>query len=160
MEDVIIIAPHIEVLSGFEGSVQIYATDTINVGKDCTFDYPSCIGMIGNELTSPYLNIGVNSTIEGVVFVFSDNNELAQPRLIINEQATITGSTYCNGSVEHKGKVIGSLHCDELELKTPRAFYVNHLLNATVDPMSLPDYFVSRNILNPDQNMEVIKWLE
>ena len=160
IEDAIIIAPEIKVNSGFSGSVQLFARDTVEIEQGCSFNYPSCIGMVGSELAKPYLEIGVGTTVAGVVFVYSENNELAKPRLVIDENATITGFTYCNGTVELKGNVLGSLYCDEFELQTERAFYVNHLLNASVDPMAVPDFFISRNIFDNSYEKEVIKWMD
>jgi hypothetical protein len=64
----------------------------------------------------------------------------------MDEGVKVTGLVYTPGYMDFKGDVTGSLYCGGFILRTPSAVYENHLLNAVVNAVELPGYYVGRFI--------------
>lgn len=155
--DILLFAPKIEVEANFHANVQIFATDTIQIGERATFFFPSIIGLLENTCKKPLIKIGKNSTILGDVTLQSTSSE-RQGISIIDENTEIYGKVYCNGKVELKGKIYGSLFCEGFRLLTPTSLYENNLLNATIDFTKLPKYYSGSLIYSNSLHYKQIKW--
>jgi hypothetical protein len=164
LEDIILYAPVILVRSGFSGKLQAFAFEKIIIEENCSLDYPSVLGVIQSEYlnmattkdTESTIIIDKNSTVSGCVLLYSKPN---RAKLIITEQSEIYGQVYCNGSVEHKGRITGSLYCNLFTLAEGSSLYENHLLDAVIDFNSLSKHYVGLNIISGQGNKKIIKWL-
>ncbi len=160
LQDVILYAPNIYIEPGFSGSIQAYASDTLVVGNNCQLNYPSFVGIINKNVNNCYMRVEKNSNMAGGIIIYQDSKALKEPELYIEESVVIYGQVYCNGIVEHKGTVYGTLYCNGFLLKTPSAFYENHLLDARVDRKNLSGYFTGACLLkNGNKSQRLIKWL-
>ncbi|MBN1953395.1 MAG: hypothetical protein JW801_19475 [Bacteroidales bacterium] len=162
LSQIICIAPIIEVESGFTGDVQLFATDTMIIGDDVELKYPSAAVIMNGNTNKLFAQLGVGSTLEGILLMSDLNIEGQEAFLKISEEAEIFGEVYCSGTVEHLGKIFGSLYCDKLFLQTRQGYYENHLFNAWVDPVGLNTSFVSGILFtNNELNSKpaVIQWL-
>jgi hypothetical protein len=162
LEDVLLIAPSIIIESGFNGSFQSFASDSILIGDNCKLKYPSVIA-ISNTLVdniNPCIFIGKQTSVNGIILNYMEkSNNQKEPYINIASKTLITGEIYCNGSVEHRGIVKGSICCNKFILQTPTSFYDNHLLDAVVDPNLMPVNFVGINFVSQIQKQGVVKWL-
>lgn len=160
LENVIIYAPFIEVDNDFEGTVQLFALDSMFIGERVLLSYPSVAGLINQGEAGSKMVINENSGINGVVFAYRDKNDSkAQFLFSIAKDATITGQVYSNGPVDLKGKIHGSIACEKFILSTPSSVYENHLLNATIDYSMLSPYFAGVNLTGNSDNRKIVKWL-
>ena len=161
IENVICVAPIIEVEEDFKGTVQLFALDSILLQDNVTLQYPSALVVSGFGRSSVYTAIPSGCNISGSVVLFTDSEEGTDVTLIIDENVVINGQVYCAGKVSHKGVVNGSLYCDKLFLQTRQGYYENHLLDAKIDPLSLEPSFASGIILNEKTGTsnQVILWL-
>ena len=161
--DILIYAPNIKVEEGFNGTVQLYASDSLVVASKCSLSYPSSLALYNNRRReeNQYIALGENSILEGAVFL---KNDYKHPRsraiLSIGKNAVVEGLIYCNDYVELQGKVHGSIYCDRFTLKTPSSVYENHLLNAEVDPYKLSKYYAGIPLMESDQPKKIVKWLK
>lgn len=163
LEDIIIIAPEIEVKPGVTGNFQLFATKKIHIQKNCTLHYPSAI-ILNNtveKLSKESILIEQNNTINGIV-VFDQkstkkikNNFVQQIKL--NENATITGEVYCNGNLELLGAVIGEVYTKRFITKQFGSVYINHIYHGKINASSLPESYAGLGINS--KKVGVSKWL-
>jgi hypothetical protein len=158
LEDVIIYCQKAGIAKNFSGRLQIFARDTILVGENVIMNFPSCLAVISDDLNAAYIFIGKGSTISGGVILYNNERNSRKAELYIEEGAVINGQVYCDGDIEHKGQINGTLYCNGFTLKTPGAYYENHILDAGISFTDLSKYFVGFAI-QENRNSEVIKWL-
>lgn len=162
IEDIIIYAPSVIFKSGFRGKLQVFATDSIIVEKQCSLEYPSFICILNTEkkIKQPFIQIREKSEISGgVVLLNTIKDSKEHSKLSINKDVKIYGQVYCNDYVEHKGEIKGSLYCNKFILVTASAVYENHLLNAVIDIHGLSKHYSGCNLLDEANSKEVVKCL-
>jgi cytoskeletal protein CcmA (bactofilin family) len=161
LEDVILIARKIIIDEGFSGSFQAFALDSIIVGPNVALKYPTtlCISAVDNYASStrPVISIGANTFINGCVILNSPSDK---SMLVVNENSTITGQVYCDGDVDLKGKIYGSLYCTHFSFAIGRSTYVNHLLNAEINMNKLPDGFCGFLVGEKPSTRGLIRWFD
>ena len=142
LHDILVMAPSIHILSGFEGNIQIIAKELIDIGENVSLRYPSSIYM-KNDSNPVSVTINKNSTLIGGIVIEGDfYNENLKRSLTIHENVTIVGNVYCYGLTQLEGTVIGSIYTDKFFLKTASSNYENVILNGTINRDSLPDNFI------------------
>ncbi|MGM0528969.1 MAG: hypothetical protein ACQERS_11220 [Bacteroidota bacterium] len=159
-EDVIVIAPEINIDDGFVGSLQAFSDKSIQVGKRCILLSPSVLA-VGNPVSGyagkKSITIESNSDIHGTLLI---SNSATEPEIEIKEKSRIFGPIYCPGQVTLKSDVFGTIYCNSFFLETKKAKYINHLLNVEVNPFKLSDYYVGARLLETQNNIEIAKWLD
>lgn len=154
----ILIAKNILIEEGFEGRLQAFATDTLIVEEDCHLKFPSVIGTINSALHGNYLEFGENSVVSGGILVYKEIPNPIPPKIYLAEGSLVHGQVYCNGNVEPRGKIYGTLFCSKVELLTRKAYYVSHLLNTSIDYNALSENFVGFSLLESIQKRN-LTWL-
>lgn len=158
LEDVIISAPYIEVEDGFEGQVQLFARDSVIVGKNCRLRYPSAVAVFSNG-SEAFLKVGHGTLIQGILYVDGEPKPYEGRRLYIDKEAIILGQVFCDGFVEHKGTIKGNLTCRKFLLQLEYSVYENHLFDGIIDSQSLPDYYLGSGLWEYQNIRRVVKWL-
>lgn len=155
LENVLVVGESIIVEKGFEGSLQLFATDSIILREEAKLSYPSSVCVFQStesKTDNSKIHVCRNVVIRGVV---ANGNAMdVQKRavnLTIDEGALITGLVYSRGYIDFKGSVAGSLYCGGFILRTPSAVYENHLLNAVINAEALPVDYVG---VFPDQEVK------
>jgi len=154
----LVAAKSIIIEEGFEGGVQLFAQDSLIIGTDCNLEFPSVISLSSEQVNKLYMNIGKSTTIEGTVVVHQPLLAAKKPLLVVDEEVLIRGQVYHQGRINLRGKIHGSLYCEEFYLKTQRAYYENHLLDNEIDFLKLPELFVSIDLIQGyhDQIIDVV----
>jgi hypothetical protein len=164
LQDVLLIAPYIEIEAETEGRFQAFARDSLRTGKNIQLHYPSILALIADKQSSnrAFLHLGERSTVLGELFATSLANEYQkQVHVLIDKDAILYGKLYCNGTVDLKGAVYGELVCMKFELKTNSAIYENHLLHAVIDRSKRSSIFVQSAITaNKNSKAAIITQLE
>lgn len=143
LNNCIVVSPSIKVKSGFNGCCQLFAMDSLWIESDCKFDFPSVVGALNPTQSNTYVSIGENTVIEGGIILDQELKALKEPYLVLSKGSEVKGIVYCNGIVEHLSSIYGSLYCNGFRLKTDRAYYENHLLDAIIDCKSLSGHYVA-----------------
>ena len=166
LKDVILVAPYIEVYDGVRGGFQTIATKNINIGQNVTLDYPSVLLLVQNENNQTNDNqtniqkitIADNSLVKGMLIFLAEkeerNNHKAQ--IQINTSSQIIGEVYCEGNLELKGSVLGTVYTHSFVAKEFGSVYQNHIYNGVIDRSVLPDKYVG--LLFADRKQKVIQW--
>lgn len=162
LNKVILCAPVIEIKAGFHGNPQLIASQSIEIGDDVEFSYPSSITLIAEIPDSTErrsISFGDNCQISGSVIAVNSLEGQSQ-FITVNtlNEFRMSGEMYIQGDLDLKGEVIGSVFCHKMVLRTPSAIYENQLLNISIRPDLLPDYFALSSLLK-DSQRTILSWL-
>jgi len=163
LEDVLLIASEITIESGFIGTIQAFATESLITENDVLLDYPSLLGLLPQKHgveSSPQLRLGRSSELTGAIVVPSFSYQKYKPLTTIETDAIVNGQVWVNGQLQHKGIVKGMISCDEFFLQTTAAVYENYLLDAVIDRSQLSPYYLSPFILGEAGSKQVLKEIE
>lgn len=144
IEDVIIQAPKVIIKKGFTGNLQIYADKEVVVESEVKLQYPSCI-VISSSGQDAEKKISIAENVEiygGIVMDGLSFSEKQNNHIQIGENTLIVGDIYCNGIMELKGNIRGSLYTHKLELETKSSKYTDVILNGTINSTEVPKDFV------------------
>ncbi len=163
LNEVVLYAPKIQIDSGFTGSLQAFASDSLIVGKNCKLGYPSVLGLVRTEDSPlyPVLRVGEGTEVSGSVFAWEEKTFYnRQVKLCLDKKTLVQGEVYSSGQVDVKGTIEGRLICSSIVLVTPSSVYDNHLLDAVIDRTKLSKYYAGVNVMNENRNNTIIKWLK
>ena len=163
LDQIIVKSRVVYIEKGFEGSLQIYASERIILEEGVHLLYPSVLGII--EETTPdgksaEIVIDRNSQLIGSVLEISESqSHNLQIQILIEQDARVDGLVYNEGSTQVNGTVNGSLYTKSFFLKLSSSGYYNHLLNATIKN-DLPKDFVFIPIMESNEPLTKIQWLQ
>lgn len=168
LTDVIIIAPIIEIEDETTGSFQALASKKITMGKKCNLNYPSALVLSQENKNSPneistipfdnQIFIDAGSIVRGTV-CFLQTKEIAdfQTQIVLEKEAKIKGQVYCNGNLEIKGTVSGSVYTKQFVANQSGSIFMNHVYNATIENETVPKIY--GGIILEQEPKTVLKWL-
>lgn len=159
LEDVLIIAQSVRIRSGFSGTLQILAADTVVVEPRVRMRYPSGI-VIDQAGADGYIDIGEGSEVSGYVVCRSASAWPESKRTPNYRQmpgSRVRGLVYVDGISQVQGTVTGSLYVNGCNYYTPQGYYMNLLYDARIygnDLMAYP-LCMENNYLR-----KTLKWLD
>lgn len=158
LEDVIIIAPKVAIEEGFEGTIQVFARESITIEKKVTLNYPSVVALYNNsEINEAFILIDEEVKIAGLVMLFgNDLVHLDKNTLEIKEKGKIMGTIYCTGILTLKSDVYGAVYTSKLNHKTTSSSYSNTLADITIDVTKKPKVFIDMPIFDNKNNRYAI----
>jgi cytoskeletal protein CcmA (bactofilin family) len=164
LNDLILVAPVIQIMDQVTGNFQAIATTSIEVGSNVTLFYPSALVL--NKDTSEQqvedlgtLTVGEGTNVKGVILVIGEQlQKNYEPQLTIASSANITGMVYCNQNMELRGTVTGMVITDQFIIKEAGSVYINHLFNAIINRPALDDAFLGVEI-DDEHEKGIVKWL-
>jgi hypothetical protein len=161
LENVILVAPNIEFEDGFKGKVQAFAFDSIIVGKNCHFKYPSALALLEIDSVDnrPRIQIGTGSRLEGCLLQYVSFLDRSLANTTISASAIVEGVVYADALVSIEGSVFGSLICNEFLLSRPSGVLKNHLLDCTLDRTKLSKSFLASPLFL-DKKKDIVSWME
>ena len=161
LENVILVAPNIKFEDGFKGRVQAFASDSIIVGKNCHFKYPSALALLEIDSVDnrPMIQIEAGSRLEGSLLQYVSFLDGSLATTFISKEAVIEGVAYTDGLISLEGSVFGSLICNKFLLSKPSGTYENHLLDCTLDRTKLSKYFLMSPLFL-DKKKDIVSWME
>lgn len=164
LNNVILVAPRIEIEDETHGQFQAFARDSLIVGKDVRLEYPSILAVCADKLSPEFAGLVMHESakIMGDVFGSVDGDDIRRHVTIsVDHDAMIYGSLYCTDLVDLKATVIGSVTCAKFILKTNSAVYENHLINAVIDCTKRNDAYISSLLRKTDGGTNsVVQWVE
>lgn len=149
-KDVIFIAPYIHIASGFRGSLQAFATDSIHVSPHVVLEQASVLCLFRENIDrngpTPRIHIQGNAIVCGAMYINAPSLYRAYPRITIDEHATVYGDIYSHNYVELYGTVYGTVFTQNLFTQTSRGAYSNLILHGTILSEQRPQCFLSSAI--------------
>jgi len=163
LDHIQIYAKSIIVADGFKGSCQLFATDSISVGKNAVFDYPSVLGVIRTEksIDQPQIAIGEKTQINGIVFTFEDKRSAMQTFISLAKEVTVKGEVYGVGIVKLSDGVAitGKVSCNRFLMQSPVTLYENFLINIAINRKARSKYYLSSKLFSNQQQNHILQWL-
>lgn len=161
LRDIILVAPKILIENGVKGMFQAIASEEIEIKKNVTLDYPSSIILYqtNNENSKPHrIIIDANSVIKGQVVFIGDNNEnIFENNIYVGMNSNIIGEIYCEGNLELKGNVYGSVYTHQFTADYGGTVYINHLFDIKISNIDFPDFYAGLPFEN--EKKTIAKWL-
>ncbi|MBL4707503.1 MAG: polymer-forming cytoskeletal protein [Flavobacteriales bacterium] len=158
-EDILLIAPRIELAANFKGSIHLIASDTIIIGAYSELYYPSSI-LLESKRERSAIIIQESAKIAGEVILYGTDNYTNKGVVSIKEAAELTGNVYSFDKVELRGKVKGSITCEKFILKTSSSIYENHLLDGVINAEEMPQEYLGIQIKTSQRIRGIAKWLD
>ncbi len=170
LNDLILIAPIIEIEDETIGSFQAIASKKITLGKKCNLNYPSALLLFQdnknsitdnsnyNTLSENQIFIGEGSVLKGcVTYIQTKETSDFQTQVVLEKDSKIKGQVYCNGNFEIKGTVSGSIYTKQFVANQAGSIFMNHVYNATIENETVPAIY--GGIILEQQPKTVLKWL-
>lgn len=159
LNNIIMVAPKVEIKDGFSGSIQVFATDTLIVGRKCSFLSPSALVMLSTQ-GKPRMIIGEGARLKGDIVIARKEGDQVKPELQLFKGIKVEGQIYADGMVELRGAISGSLYCNGFVLRTPNATYENHLLDVVIDYSSLSTHYAGMVVFPMKLKTKTLQWLD
>lgn len=169
LKDIILIAPVIEIEDETTGTFQAIASKRITVGKACKLSYPSALVLFQDNKNNPdevstnpmdnKIFIDTKSVVKGSICYFQTKttNDF-QTQIVLEKDAVIKGQVYCNGNLEVKGTVSGSVITKQFLANESGSIFVNHIYNGTIENQNIPTIY-GGIVFEEEQPKTVLKWL-
>jgi len=162
LTNVLIEAPVVTIGKGFEGNLQIYATEAVYIEEKASLQYPSSI-YLNATIEAPKVVVAKDAKVIGGIALTSANNKFAPKGILdITSSSLVVGGVYCKARLSIEGKIIGAVYTEQFYLKTTSGLYDNYIHDGVIDGRSLPEGFVVPAMLpSLDKNItwNVIKGL-
>lgn len=169
LKDVILIAPVIEIEDETAGTFQAIASKRITVGKACQLSYPSALVLFQDNKNNPdevsanpmdnKIFIDTKSVVKGSICYFQTKTSTDfRTQIVLEKEAVIKGQVYCNGNLEVKGTVSGSVLTKQFLANESGSIFVNHIYNGTIENQNIPTIY-GGIIFEEEQPKTVLKWL-
>ncbi len=168
LDQVQVYAPAIIVESGFKGNCQLFARDSIIIGKNCVFDYPSFAGVFKPEdhPIQAKLSIDEGSSFSGILLSYEKKRSPLQTIISLSKGCRIYGEVYATGLVklDKTVSVYGKTYAKRFIMQTPATLYENYLIDISLNRKLLSKYYLSSSIFKgvSNRNMQqqrILKWL-
>ena len=165
LQDIILIAPKIEIDEDVQGNFQAIATRKIEIGANSKLSYPTALLLIDENLlqTNSKKNINqivINDNVEvkGLVcYLSSDSKNNYQAQIKIEENANVIGEVYCNQNIELKGEVTGSVYTKGFIANQNGSVYQNHIYNGKIIVDDLPKQY--SGFLFEGLPKQIVQWV-
>jgi cytoskeletal protein CcmA (bactofilin family) len=161
LNEVLLIAPYIKIADKFEGSLQIFGSDSISIGKHTKLKYPSaiCLFQIENPLGNSGILLDDFSECSGVVIALKQAESKYDCTVKLNPNSRVVGQVYSEGYADIQGEIEGNLTANKVIFKNAYSTYVNHFMDAKIDYSALSDYYAGSG-LESGAGLKIVKWLE
>lgn len=163
LNNVILKSKVVYIEEGFQGTIQVMASQKITLAQNVTLRYPSNLTLCSSDIQlneSACISIGSESQVLGSIIAISESPNFRYPvQIDIQENTTVHGLVYNQGRTQLNGTINGSLFTHKIYLETPSSKYENHLLNAQIKD-DLPEDFVFAPIFENKKSLTKIQWLK
>lgn len=170
LNDVLLIAPIVEIEDETIGTFQAIASKKISLGKKCNLNYPSALLLFqdnknavidnsnSNTLSENQIFIGEESIVKGcVIYLQTKETSDFQTQIVLEKDSRIKGQVYCNGNFEIKGIVSGSVYTKQFVANQAGSIFMNHVYNATIENQTVPPIY--GGIILEQEPKTVLKWV-
>jgi len=164
LEDVQVYAPGIIVEDGFKGSCQLFARDSIVIGKNCVFDYPSFAGVFKAEdsKVQAKVSLGEDCRFSGILLSYEKKRSDLQTMISFAKGCLVKGEVFATGYIKMEAPltVWGKVYAKRFMMQRSSTLYENYLIDIVLNRKLLNKYYLSSPLFKrgkPDN--QVLKWL-
>lgn len=159
IQDILLIAPIIEIKNGTRMTAHAIARDSIKLQERVSMAFPSSLTIPQNNFSEPQIIISKNVNFSGIICQFSNPKENRfYPHVYIDESVEIQGLVYNRGYTNLSGSVRGSIFTREFLAQERGTLYCNHLINGKIEVPDSKNNFL-KLFDTSNKNKTPIKWL-
>ena len=164
LDGVQVYAAYIKVERGFSGNCQLFARDSVVVGDQAQFLYPSGIAIIQPDSARSVskISIGKDLSFQGYMLSYLKKTAALRPQITLGKNARISGEIYSDGPmlIEPGLELNGKLTCERFLMKTASSIYENVLLDVKFNRKSRSQYYLSPGVITGAMlEKKILKWL-
>jgi hypothetical protein len=161
LQDVVLYAPEVTIEPGFRGTVQVFASERIEVGERVRLHYPSALVLHPRATgAADYrLHLASGAEVEGCVVAWPLVYSAAVPEVFVERDATVRGQIFSAGFVNLQGRVEGNVTSASLLYRTGGMLLGNHLVGATIDRCRLDSLYLHGFTDRDGGDERIIKWV-
>lgn len=160
IQHAIIIGREIEIEAGFHGSIQVFATESIQLEGEVELSYPSLV-YLAKKGESAQLEVQNGSRVEGALIYENQTFQSGIHRedfVSISHAAEIYGLVYAQHNLDLQGKIKGQVITDNFLLRTPASLYRNHIMDGEISFDELDEMYVAPHIYSCS-SQKIMTWL-
>ena len=132
LDHVLVVGRTIRIGDGFCGTAQLFASDTVLIGKRVTLGYPSGV-FVARENTDRYIEIGPHSRVEGYAIVDGDGSpDAKRANYRQSRTAVLRGLLWADGAAQVQGIVSGCMAANRLVYYSSEGYYEDMLYDMTL----------------------------
>ena len=164
LEDALVYAPAILVKDGFKGSCQLFARDSIIIGKNCNFLYPSFAGVFKPETSKiqSKISLGQDSHFAGVLLSYEKKRSDLQTLIALGKGSEVKGEVFATGYIKLEAPVTvyGKVSAKRFLMQKSGTLYENYLIDVVLNRKLLSKYYLGSALFqSKDQDKQILKWL-
>lgn len=142
VQDSVICGRVVKISTGFRGSLQVFASDSVIVGGGASLEYPSGIYVDSGD-KRPYVILEKGAEVKGYVIVTSRNSDsqLRYPSYVQKKGAKLEGLLYVDGSCNLEGDIRGAAYVKDCYYYSDRNVYAGTLYDTKIvrsDSLAFP----------------------
>jgi hypothetical protein len=162
LENIILIAPVVRIKKFFQGTVQVFAQDSLIVEDGCRLNYPSALVLLKEKTNhrQALIKVGKDCSFSGTVLSISPGSDEQKAALRVNENTFLEGVFYVHGYVWLKGNLTGCVLTDYFMHETPVGVYENYLVDVKINRRELPDFYTVPSCFGPAGIKRIVQWVE
>lgn len=165
LDNALIFAPVIQVADNVEGTCQLFARDSLTIGKNCVFNYPSFAGVfkIDEKDSESKLSLSAGGIFNGTLLTYTKSKTGLEPVISIGKGTKINGQIFASGPVmlESPVTVFGKTTARKVLLKKASLIYDNYLIDIVLNRGKLNKHYLSTPIfVDGSAKYDVVKWLK
>ncbi len=145
LDNVIIYCDKLFIEEGFEGSIQVFARDSVFIEDDVHLTYPSAIyaKQLGED-KSAFVQVGERCSVSGEIIAYEKQLKRDNwPLIAFGEESVFQGTIYCNGYIELKNSLVaGSVSALKSIYHGQSGIYENTFVNAQIDQTLIDESFL------------------
>jgi len=153
LEHVILLAPRVVFEKGFQGKVQVIASEFIVCEENVHLDYPSALMLYEKKPKAEQSRISLmeGARVLGGILLTSEEPNFRKPVFLEVQDATVGGLVYNQGESEIRGEIIGSLYTNKLVAHAGGGVYGGHLVDAVISTKQIPEMLIMPNWLKENK---------
>lgn len=140
LDMVLVFGKNIHIRPGFQGRIQVFATESIHLAEKVELAYPSILCLLPQGSTEGKIALGENCVIAGGIGV-ADTRKTKRSFVKISRGTAIQGHVWGMEKLELRGTVSGSVITEHFSFQTAGKHYHNYLVDAQIDSRKLPRDF-------------------
>jgi hypothetical protein len=164
LQDIMIYAPAILVKDGFKGSCQLYARDSIIIGKRCEFNYPSFAGVFKPDTSKIQSKVclGPDSKFSGILLSYEKKRSDLQTMVSLGKGSLVKGEIFAVGYIKMDAPIAvsGTVYAKRFLMEKSSAVYENYLIDVVFNRKLLSKHYLSSPLINSStKSNQILRWL-
>lgn len=160
LDDVLVVAPEIEVQAGFVGRAQLFAQKLITIGEGSRLNYPSSLVLFGPGQDS-LIRVQAGAVVEGIVVIQGiDQYTEGSGVFRIEREGMFHGFAYVNGASDIQGNVRGHLTTRRLQALVKSTYYSSHIVDGSISSPARSPHMPASFLWGNGKQLAIARWIQ